>query len=86
MAQSAQVYSDHKVTTVVFPSVEPSVELVYRIQRERKVPLFPGAFFAQHSFAREYDFRNVSVKVSAPASLPIFAESRGLQGCEAKGG
>jgi transglutaminase-like putative cysteine protease len=82
VAQSAQIYGDHKVTTLVFPAAEPGVEMVYRIRTEQRVPLFPKAFFAGHTFAREFDFKQVSIRVRAPRSLPLYAEAHDMQGGE----
>lgn len=51
VAAGAPMFSDIKVTTIVFPNVQVHSKLHYRMRRTVKEPLFPGYFYFSDSLA-----------------------------------
>lgn len=76
------MFSDVKTKTVVFPEVGvgDTVHLRYRIRQKEAV--FPGHFSILHAFSRFFVYDDVTVTVSAPASIALRVQARGVEGGE----
>ncbi len=80
--KAAPMFSDLKTITVAFPevSVGATVAMVYtRTQREAT---FPGNFSCLRSFSKFMTYDDAQVSISAPDSLKLQVEARGVKGGE----
>ncbi len=80
---SAAMYADRKVQVVVFPNLAPGTRVVYTTRRTQNQPYFPGYFGLWETFSVFTQYDDAQVTLSAPASLPMFVQQRGVQGSEA---
>lgn len=79
---AAAMYADRKVRVVVFPNLAPGTRVVYRTRRTQNTPYFPGYFGLWETFSVFTQYDDARVSLSAPASLPMFVQQRGVQGSE----
>ena len=77
---AAAMYADRKVRVVVFPNLAPGTRLVYQTRRIQTQPYFPGYFGLWETFSVFNQYDDARVTLTAPASLPMFVEQRGVQG------
>ena len=77
---AAAMYADRKVRVVVFPNLAPGTRLVYQTRRTQTQPYFPGYFGLWETFSVFNQYDDARVTLTAPASLPMFVEQRGVQG------
>jgi len=80
---SAAMYADRKVQVVVFPNLAPGTRVVYTTRRTQNQPYFPGYFGLWETFSVFTQYDDAQVTLSAPASLPMFVQQRGVQGSDA---
>lgn len=80
---SAAMYADRKVQVVVFPNLAPGTRVVYTTRRTQNQPYFPGYFGLWETFSVFTQYEDAQVTLSAPASLPMFVQQRGVQGSQA---
>lgn len=80
---SAAMYADRKVQVVVFPNLAPGTRVVYTTRRTQNQPYFPGYFGLWETFSVFTQYDDAQVTLSAPASLPMFVQQRGVQGSQA---
>ena len=73
------MFSDVKTKTVVFPDVTvgDAVELAYTIHQKEAV--FPGNFSVTHAFSKFFVYDDVKITLSAPASLDLHVQTRGVE-------
>jgi len=81
--KTAPIFSDIRTRTVAFPEVGVGDTVVFAYKLTQKEPTFPGNFSMMQSFSPFQVFDDAKVTLSAPASLPIHAYARGVQGGEA---
>ncbi len=79
---SAAMYADRKVRVIVFPNLAPGTRLVYQVRRTQQTPYFPGYFGLWETFNVFTQYDDAEVTLSAPASLPMYVDSRGVQGSD----
>ncbi|KAF1017159.1 MAG: hypothetical protein GAK31_00418 [Stenotrophomonas maltophilia] len=79
---SAAMYADRKVRVIVFPNLAPGTRVVYEVRRTQQVPYFPGYFGLWETFNVFTAYDDAEVTLSAPASLPMYVDSRGVQGSD----
>jgi transglutaminase-like putative cysteine protease len=76
------MYADRKVRVIVFPNLAPGTRLVYQVRRTQQTPYFPGYFGLWETFNVFTQYDDAEVTLSAPASLPMHVDSRGVQGSD----
>jgi len=79
---SAAMYADRKVRVIVFPNLAPGTRLYYQVRRTQVTPYFPGYFGLWETFNVFTEYEDAEVTLSAPANLPMFVDSRGVQGSD----
>ncbi|MGE6332505.1 DUF3857 domain-containing protein [Stenotrophomonas sp. NPDC077659] len=79
---SAAMYADRKVRVIVFPNLAPGTRLVYQLRRTQQTPYFPGYFGLWETFNVFTQYDDAEVTLSAPANLPMYVDSRGVQGSD----
>ncbi|EZP47911.1 putative secreted protein [Stenotrophomonas sp. RIT309] len=79
---SAAMYADRKVRVIVFPNLAPGTRLFYQVRRTQLTPYFPGYFGLWETFNVFTQYDDAEVTLSAPANLPMFVDSRGVQGSD----
>jgi len=79
---AAAMYADRKVRVIVFPNLAPGTRLVYQVRRTQQTPYFPGYFGLWETFNVFTQYDDAEVTLSAPASLPMHVDSRGVQGSD----
>ena len=79
---AAAMYADRKVRVVVFPNLAPGTRVVYRTRRTQTTPYFPGYFGLWETFSVFTQYDDAQVALSAPASLPMHVQQRGVQGSD----
>ncbi|WMJ69162.1 DUF3857 domain-containing protein [Stenotrophomonas sp. 24(2023)] len=79
---SAAMYADRKVRVIVFPNLAPGTRLVYQVRRTQQVPYFPGYFGLWETFNVFTPYDDAEVTLSAPANLPMYVDSQGVQGSD----
>lgn len=79
---SAAMYADRKVRVVVFPNLAPGTRVVYTTRRTQNTPYFPGYFGLWETFSVFTQYDDARVTLTAPASLPMFVQQRGVQGSD----
>ena len=79
---SAAMYADRKVRVIVFPNLAPGTRLYYQVRRTQLTPYFPGYFGLWETFNVFTEYEGAEVTLSAPANLPMFIDSRGVQGSD----
>ncbi|MBK0013753.1 DUF3857 domain-containing protein [Stenotrophomonas sp. S41] len=79
---AAAMYADRKVRVIVFPNLAPGTRLVYQVRRTQQTPYFPGYFGLWETFNVFTQYDDAEVTLSAPASLPMDVDSRGVQGSD----
>ncbi|KAG0948881.1 hypothetical protein G6F31_013999 [Rhizopus arrhizus] len=79
---SAAMYADRKVRVIVFPNLAPGPRLYYQVRRTQTTPYFPGYFGLWETFNVFTEYEDAEVTLSAPANLPMFVDSRGVQGSD----
>ncbi len=79
---AAAMYADRKVRVIVFPNLAPGTRLVYQVRRTQQTPYFPGYFGLWETFNVFTQYDDAEVTLSAPASLPMYVDSRGVQGSD----
>ncbi len=79
---AAAMYADRKVRVIVFPSLAPGTRLVYQVRRTQQTPYFPGYFGLWETFNVFTQYDDAEVTLSAPASLAMYVDSRGVQGSD----
>ncbi|MEN5268024.1 DUF3857 domain-containing protein [Stenotrophomonas sepilia] len=79
---SAAMYADRKVRVIVFPNLAPGTRLYYQVRRTQATPYFPGYFGLWETFNVFTEYEDAEVTLSAPANLPMFVDSRGVQGSD----
>jgi len=79
---AAAMYADRKVRVIVFPNLAPGTRLVYQVRRAQQTPYFPGYFGLWETFNVFTQYDDAEVTLSAPASLPMYVDSRGVQGSD----
>jgi len=79
---SAAMYADRKVRVIVFPNLAPGTRLFYQVRRTQATPYFPGYFGLWETFNVFTEYEDAEVTLSAPANLPMFVDSRGVQGSD----
>ncbi|KAG1184156.1 hypothetical protein G6F35_015166 [Rhizopus arrhizus] len=79
---SAAMYADRKVRVIVFPNLAPGTRLYYQVRRTQTTPYFPGYFGLWETFNVFTEYEDAEVTLSAPANLPMFVDSRGVQGSD----
>ena len=77
---AAAMYADRKVRVIVFPNLAPGTRLVYQLRRTQQTPYFPGYFGLWETFNVFTQYDDAEVTLSAPANLPMYVDSRGVQG------
>lgn len=80
---AAAMYADRKVKVVVFPNLAPGTRVVYQTRRTQNVPYFPGYFSLWETFNVFQQYDDAQVTLTAPASLPMYVQQRGVQGSQA---
>ena len=80
---SAAMYADRKVRVIVFPNLAPGTRVVYATRRTQRQPYFPGYFGLWETFSVFNQYDDAQVTLSAPASLSMKVQSRGVQGSDA---
>ncbi len=79
---AAAMYADRKVRVIVFPNLAPGTRLVYQVRRTQQTPYFPGYFGLWETFNVFTQYDDAEVTLSAPAGLPMYVDSRGVQGSD----
>lgn len=79
---AAAMYADRKVRVVVFPNLAPGTRVVYQTRRTQTMPYFPGYFSLWETFSGFSQYDDAQVTLSAPASLPMHVQQRGVQGSQ----
>ena len=79
---AAAMYADRKVRVVVFPNLAPGTRVVYQTRRTQNTPYFPGYFGLWETFSVFTPYDDARVTLTAPASLPMQVEQRGVRGSE----
>nr|WP_237334354.1 DUF3857 domain-containing protein [Stenotrophomonas rhizophila] len=79
---AAAMYADRKVRVVVFPNLAPGTRVVYQTRRSQTQPYFPGYFSLWETFSGFSQYDDAQVTLSAPASLPMYVQQRGVQGSQ----
>lgn len=79
---AAAMYADRKVRVVVFPNLAPGTRVVYQTRRTQTQPYFPGYFSLWETFSGFSQYDDAQVTLSAPASLPMYVQQRGVQGSQ----
>jgi len=79
---AAAMYADRKVRVVVFPNLAPGTRVVYQTRRTQNTPYFPGYFGLWETFSVFTQYDDAQVTLSAPATMPMFVQQRGVQGSE----
>ncbi len=79
---AAAMYADRKVRVIVFPNLAPGTRLVYQVRRTQQTPYFPGYFGLWETFNVFTQYDDAEVTLSAPASLAMYVDSRGVQGSD----
>ena len=74
---TALLYQDLRQKIIVFPSVEVGDSLVYTLTTHSK-PMIPGQFVYDTVVPRTLTIDQTRVTVTAPAALPLYADSKGL--------
>ncbi len=77
---AAAMYADRKVRVVVFPNLAPGTRVVYQVRRTQTQPYFPGYFSLWETFSEFSQYDDAQVTLTAPASLPMYVQQRGVQG------
>jgi transglutaminase-like putative cysteine protease len=80
---AAAMYADRKVRVVVFPNLAPGTRVVYQVRRTQIQPYFPGYFSLWETFSEFSQYDDAQVTLTAPASLPMHVQQRGVQGSQA---
>jgi len=80
---AAAMYADRKVRVVVFPNLAPGTRVVYQVRRTQTQPYFPGYFSLWETFNEFSQYDDAQVTLTAPASLPMYVQQRGVQGSQA---
>jgi len=78
----AAMYADRKVRVVVFPNLAPGTRVVYQTRRTQNTPYFPGYFGLWETFSVFTQYDDAQVTLSAPATMPMFVQQRGVQGSD----
>ncbi|MCF7750702.1 DUF3857 and transglutaminase domain-containing protein [Bacillus subtilis subsp. subtilis] len=79
---AAAMYADRKVRVVVFPNLAPGTRVVYQTRRSQNTPYFPGYFGLWETFSVFTQYDDARVTLTAPASLPMYVQQRGVQGSD----
>lgn len=74
--------SDIKTKTVVFPDVDVGDKITLKYDLIQKEALFPGHFTYAQTVSPYYINEGYEVSISAPESLAIRTEARGIEGGE----
>ncbi|WP_313341921.1 DUF3857 domain-containing protein [Stenotrophomonas sp.] len=77
---AAAMYADRKVRVVVFPNLAPGTRVIYQTRRTQNTPYFPGYFGLWETFNVFTQYDDARVTLTAPSSLPMHVQSRGVEG------
>jgi transglutaminase-like putative cysteine protease len=83
---AAPMFSDLKTITVAFPEVAVGATVAMVYTRTQREPTFPGNFSCLQSFSKFMTYDDAQVSISAPGSLKLQVEARGVKGGEVAGG
>ena len=79
-SQSAPMFDDGKVMTVVFPGTDVGAVLHVHLRRTQKTPLFPGQFSTVEVSQLEDEYESAQVTVKAPAAMKLFVDAIDMPG------
>lgn len=74
--KGAPAISDRSSLAVIFPEVAVGDVLVLHYRIVQLEPIFPGHFSAMETFAKNYPYDDVRVRVDAPLSLALRTDAR----------
>lgn len=74
--------SDIKTKIVIFPDVDEGDSVTLKYSLLQKEALFPKQFSMSETYSDSYIIEDLSTSISAPESLPIRVEARGIEGGE----
>ena len=73
------VYSDTKVTTIIFPNVEVGSQVHYKAKKVQHTPLFPGHFIWSYYFSPHSPYENTKVFLTYDPAIDLQFSHLGLQ-------
>ncbi len=73
--RTAPMFSDVQEKVVIFPDLAANDTRVLTFRRRVEHPLFPGQFTWWEDFPRNQAWEDVAIRISAPASYELHAES-----------
>lgn len=76
----APMFSQRKVTVIIFPRVEVGATLRYRYRITQKTALFPGQFSTIEHRAWDFALLNDTTTVIAPKSITLHTQAVGVSG------
>ena len=80
--KASPMFSDLRTITVAFPEVGVGDTVVFEYKVTQTKPTMPGNFSFIQTFSKFYDYDDAQVSMSAPASLKMQVEARGVKGGE----
>lgn len=78
-AEAAPGFSSFRQIDIAFDGVTVGDSTVVKTQTQTLKPIFENQFSGMKSFPVIFGWKSVRISVSAPADLPIYADSAGLQ-------
>jgi transglutaminase-like putative cysteine protease len=78
-------FSDRTSVTVVFPDVAVGDTTVFKYRVDQAEAIFPGHFSVTDTYAKMLVYKDVRVRVDAPASMKARYEGRGMKQRTGKG-
>jgi len=72
-------FSDWTTLTVVFPDVAVGDTTVFKYRIHQSEAIFPGHFSIVDTFPKLFVYKDVRVRIDAPASLKVRHEGRGMK-------
>ena len=76
---NSPAFSDWTTLTVVFPDVSVGDTTVFKYRIQQSEAIFPGHFSAIEMFPKLLPYKDVRVRVDAPASMKARYEGRGMK-------
>jgi len=70
------MFNDQKLYMLVFPDVQAGDATVYTTKSTQLKPYFPGNFSFGMMISKDIAYRDLSVTIRAPKSLPLYTEAR----------
>ncbi|HEY0105400.1 MAG TPA: DUF3857 and transglutaminase domain-containing protein [Rhizomicrobium sp.] len=75
---TAAAITQLRAKVIVFPQLAAGDVAVYSVTVVSKVPYFPGAYWYGEIYPRTVAYEDVRETIAAPKSLPLYAESHGV--------